>query len=94
MQVLIRPIILRFMRPVNSVLCLIISRHDSKMLLPKGRSQMGVTKDKQPDGCPTGRVSAKGEKPMPVDAQSILETIYRFTALPIRHELEMQCWLL
>lgn len=55
---------------------------------------MGVTKDKQPDGCPTGEVSAKGEKPMPVDAQSILETIYRFTALPIRHELEMQCWLL
>ncbi|MEE0366409.1 MAG: hypothetical protein UD575_16285 [Oscillospiraceae bacterium] len=36
---------------------------------------MGVTKDKQPDGCPTGGVSAKGEKPMPVDAQSILETI-------------------
>ena len=25
---------------------------------------MGVTKDKQPDGCPTGGVSAKGEKPM------------------------------
>ena len=76
-QVLIWPFILRFMGQVSPVLCLIISRHDGNMLLPKGEKPDGRSKDEPPDGCPHRGVSVKGVNRMAVNAQSILETVQR-----------------